>query len=178
MNRAITRYRVRLLTAGTTALTFLLILLGVYTAAAGAGLACSGQWPLCDGGVLPRSLPSFIEWGHRLVAMITGIAILGTAIGSWLAYDEPKVRLSVATALVATPIQVLLGGATVLQYTPVVQTAHHGTALVIFGGLLAATIWQFEAAPSPGDTDAETEADATAANDAGSSTTGVGRSGD
>lgn len=140
------RIGARHLAAATTGLTFLLILLGVYTAASGAGLACSGQWPTCDGGLLPQTIPSFIEWFHRLVAMIAGFAILGTAVALWRAYDETRIRVAGVGALVATPLQVLLGGATVLQYTPVVQTAHHGVAMVIFGSLLAGTLWAFEAA--------------------------------
>jgi len=177
MDVGITRYRVRLVAAGTTGLTFLLILLGVYTAASGAGLACSGQWPLCDGGLLPQTLPSFIEWFHRLVAMIAGFAILGTAAGTWIAYEQRRIRLAALGALVATPVQALLGGATVFQYTPVVQTAHHGAAMVIFAGLLATTLWQFEVGDRPSDEGTPT-ADPEADPDPTSGSTGVGRSGD
>jgi cytochrome c oxidase assembly protein subunit 15 len=139
-----TRVRARHLAGATTGLTFLLILLGVYTAASGAGLACSGQWPLCDGGLLPETLPSFIEWLHRFVAMVTGVAILGTTVALWREHDSRRIRGAGLLALVATPVQALLGGATVIRYTPVVQTAHHGAAMVIFGALLAATLWAFE----------------------------------
>ena len=139
--------RFRQFAAATTGLTFALILLGVYTAATGAGLSCSAQWPLCDGGLLPQSIPSFIEWFHRLVAMITGFFILGTAAWAWRSHsDQPRVKWAATLALVVTPVQVLLGGATVLAYTPLVQTAHHAAALVIFSGLLATTLWAYEAA--------------------------------
>jgi cytochrome c oxidase assembly protein subunit 15 len=141
--------RFRQFAAATTGLTFALILLGVYTAATGAGLSCSAQWPLCDGGLLPQSIPSFVEWSHRLVAMITGFAILGTAAWAWRAHDDhPRIKWAATLALVVTPVQVLLGGATVLRYTPLVQTAHHAAALVIFAGLLATTLWAYETADS------------------------------
>jgi cytochrome c oxidase assembly protein subunit 15 len=151
------RFGVRHFAAVTTGTTFLLILLGVYTAASGAGLACSGQWPLCDGGLLPQTLPSFVEWFHRFVAMVTGFMILGTAVGLWRAYDSTRIRAAGVTALLATPVQALLGAGTVFVYNPAVQTAHHGAAMVIFGGLMAATLWAFEAesAADAGTPDAE-----------------------
>lgn len=147
-----TRLGVPHFAAATTGLTFTLILLGVYTAASGAGLACSAQWPLCDGGLLPQTIPSFIEWFHRLVAMVAGFAILGTTVGVWRRFDSRRIRLAGVTALAVTPVQVLLGGATVVSYTPVVQTAHHGAAMVIFGALFAATLWSFAAVGTEVDT--------------------------
>jgi len=141
--------RFRHLAAVTTGLTFSLILLGVYTAAMGAGLSCSAQWPFCDGGLIPQTWPSFVEWFHRLVAMITGFFILGTAAGAWKYRGEMRIRGAATLALAVTPIQVVLGGATVFVYTPVVQVAHHAAALVIFGALVATTLWSYEAERIP-----------------------------
>ncbi|MFC4552028.1 MULTISPECIES: COX15/CtaA family protein [Halorussus] len=141
--------RFRHLAAATTALTFALILLGVYTAAMGAGLSCSAQWPFCDGGLLPQTFPSFVEWFHRLVAMVTGFFIIGTAVGAWKYHAESRIRWAATAALVVTPVQVLLGGATVLAYTPAVQVAHHAAALVIFAALVATTLWSYDAERSP-----------------------------
>lgn len=136
--------RFRQLAAATTGMTFALILLGVYTAAAGAGLSCSAQWPLCDGGVLPQTWPSFIEWSHRLVAMITGFMILGTAAVAWRRGADRRTRLASTLALAVLPVQILLGGATVTVYTALVQVTHHAAALVIFGALVATTVWAYE----------------------------------
>lgn len=141
--------RFRHLAAVTTGLTFVLILLGVYTAAVGAGLSCSAQWPYCDGGLLPQTLPSLVEWTHRLVAMITGFFILGTAIQAHRTGLPRRVQYASWLALAVTPVQVLLGRETVFTYTALVQTAHHAAALVIFGALLAATLWAYEAANAP-----------------------------
>jgi cytochrome c oxidase assembly protein subunit 15 len=151
------RRTARRLAAATTGLTFTLILLGVYTAASGAGLACSAQWPLCDGGVLPQTLPSFIEWFHRLVAMVAGFAIFGTAVAVWRTYEARRIRLAAVGALAVTPVQVLLGRQTVVQYTPTVQTAHHGAAMLIFGGLLATTLWAYERPLDPAEEPTERE---------------------
>ncbi|WP_458188223.1 COX15/CtaA family protein [Haladaptatus sp. NG-WS-4] len=136
--------RFRRFAAFTTSLTFALILLGVYTAAAGAGLSCSAQWPFCDGGLLPKTIPSFIEWFHRLVAMVTGFFILGTTYGAWKYTESTRIRAATTIALVVLPVQILLGGATVLVYGPVVQVAHHAAAMTIFAALLAATLWLYE----------------------------------
>jgi cytochrome c oxidase assembly protein subunit 15 len=137
--------RFRHLAAATTALTFSLILLGVYTAAIGAGLSCSAQWPFCDDGLLPQTFPSFVEWFHRLIAMITGFFILGTTAGAWKYHQRKRIRGAATLALAVTPAQIVLGGATVFVYTPLVQVAHHAAALIIFGSLLATTLWSYEA---------------------------------
>ncbi|MFB6161405.1 MAG: COX15/CtaA family protein [Haloferacaceae archaeon] len=133
----------------TTTMTLTLVSLGVYTAATGSGLACSAQWPLCDGGVLPQTVPSFIEWFHRLVAMVTGFLIVGTAGWAWRAAD----RRTAATATVAAvllPLQVSIGAVTVTLggmvpggYSPPVQGAHLLVALAIFTALTVTTLRAF-----------------------------------
>ncbi len=139
--------RFRHLAVATSVGVFLLILLGVYTGAMGAGLACEARWPFCDGwlGLFPANWPSFIEWFHRLVALVVGFMILGLLYGSWRYYDETRIRAGATLALLVLPIQIVLGGGTVLQYGPVVTTLHHGAALLIFTGVLATTLWIYEA---------------------------------
>jgi cytochrome c oxidase assembly protein subunit 15 len=132
------------LAAATTLLTFVLILLGVYTAATGTGLSCAAQWPTCGGGpfgLFPPNAASIPEWTHRFVAMVAGFAILGTAAAAWRTDADRRTRVAATTAAVFLPVQVGLGAETVFTYTPVVQTAHHGTALLIFGALVATTLW-------------------------------------
>ena len=105
------RFRFRHLAAATTGLTFALILLGVYTAAAGAGLACGARWPLCNGavfGLFPANWPSFIEWFHRLVAMVTGFFILGTTYAAWRHGKGRRTRIASTIALVVLPVGWLL----------------------------------------------------------------------
>ncbi len=136
--------RFRRFAAFTTGLTFALILLGVYTAASGAGLSCGADWPFCNGGFFWKTIPGFIEWFHRLVAMVTGFFILGTTYGAWKYYDSTRIRVAATLALVVLPVQILLGGATVLIYGPVSQVAHHAAALIIFAALMATTLWAYE----------------------------------
>ncbi|PSP43743.1 cytochrome AA3 biosynthesis protein [Halobacteriales archaeon QH_6_64_20] len=120
--------------------------LGVYTAAAGAGLSCGARWPLCNGflGLFPANWPSFIEWFHRLFAMITGFVILGTTYAAWRHTGDRRLRWGSAVALLVLPAQIVLGGLTVTVYTELIQVAHHGAALLIFGALVATTAWAYD----------------------------------
>ena len=131
----------------TTALTGVLVALGVYTAATGSGLACSQQWPLCDGGVLPQTIPSFIEWFHRLVAMITGFAIVGVVAAAWRGDQDRKTALFATAALVLLPFQISIGAITVTLngaipwgYSVPTHAAHLLFALSIFTMLSLSTI--------------------------------------
>ncbi|MFB6310767.1 MAG: COX15/CtaA family protein [Salinirussus sp.] len=137
------RFGFRHLAATAAGLAFALILLGVYTGAAGAGLACAGRWPFCDGflGLFPANWPSFIEWFHRLVAVITGFVILGTAIAAYRGDHERRIRIAALLALVVLPVQILLGANTIFNFGVWAQVLHHGAAQVIFGALVAAAAW-------------------------------------
>jgi len=137
------------LAAATTALTFVLILLGEYTAVSGSGATCGLEWPYCNGQLLPFGLPlhDFIEWFHRGVAMVVGFFILGTGAAAWRNFDEWDVRLGGILAVVLLPIQVILGGTTVTfsgllpwGYMPLTQAVHHLAALAIFATLVYTTL--------------------------------------
>jgi cytochrome c oxidase assembly protein subunit 15 len=155
-------FRFRHLAGVTTGLTFSLILIGVYTGAIGAGLSCSARWPLCDGwmGLFPATWPSFVEWFHRFVAMITGFFILGTAVKAWRDDHEKRIRYGTTLALAVLPVQVLLGANTVLNFGAIASTLHHAAALVIFGSLVAATAWAYAAVPAESEVDTSADADA------------------
>lgn len=134
--------------AGTTALVGTVMLLGVFTAAEGAGLTCAQRWPLCDGplaGLLPANYLSAVEWGHRVVAGTTGLVALGVTVLVWLRGAVARVRYAVTAALVLLPAQVLLGMLTVTTYEWVILLAHFTTATLIFGLFVAGTAWQYMA---------------------------------
>jgi len=125
----------------TAALVYLTVLLGVSTKAAGAGLACNARWPLCDGGLLdlfPATVPSAFEWLHRVVAGVTGLAILGTVALAWREGASRGVRYATTAGLVLTPVQVYLGRETVLEFTSPVLAAHYWVAMGIFGSFAVA----------------------------------------
>lgn len=137
------------LAAFTAATTLTLVSLGVYTAATGAGLACSAQWPLCDGGVLPQSVPSFIEWFHRLVAMVVGFMILGAGIVSWRGDYDRRIRYALAVAVVLLPVQIFFGANTVLNFGVAASMFHQTAAQLIFAALVIATTVAYRRTESP-----------------------------
>jgi cytochrome c oxidase assembly protein subunit 15 len=136
----------------TTITTALTALVGVITATSGAGLTCEARWPLCDGavfGLFPANFMSFIEWSHRLVAMITGFLIIGSTIAAWRGGHPRRIRLATLAALVITPVQIVFGAFTVLVhelvfgYSIIVLTLHFTFAATILGLLVAATVWAY-----------------------------------
>jgi len=150
----------RHLAATTTGLTFGLILLGVYTGAIGAGLACAGRWPFCDGwlGLFPATWPSFVEWFHRFVAMITGFFILGTAYAAWRHDRSTTMKYATAIAVAVLPVQVLLGANTIFNFGPMAQVLHHTAALVILTALTVTTTAAFVRAASGAESVADADA--------------------
>ncbi len=127
--------------AVTTVSTFFLILLGVYTGKIGAGLACEARWPLCDGwmGLFPANWPSFVEWFHRLVAMIVGFMIIGAAILAWRGDYGKYLTYATVLAAVLLPVQILFGANTVLSFGVMASMMHQIAAQLIFGALVVAT---------------------------------------
>ncbi|MCQ4332640.1 COX15/CtaA family protein [Natronomonas sp. F2-12] len=143
---------VRRLLLATTVATALTALMGVLTATAGAGLTCEARWPLCDGavfGLFPANFMSFVEWFHRLIAMVTGFLIVGSTVTVWRAGARRRVRVATLAAMLLTPLQIVFGAFTVLVnefvfgYSVLVLTLHFGLASLILGLLVAATVWSY-----------------------------------
>ncbi|MFB6121138.1 MAG: COX15/CtaA family protein [Halobacteriaceae archaeon] len=144
--------RFRSAVTATAALVFLTVLLGVSTKAAGAGLACNARWPLCDGGFLnlfPATVPSAFEWLHRVVAGVTGLAILGTAALAWHDGESRAIRSATTLGLALTPVQVYLGRQTVTVFSDPILAAHYWTAMGIFGSFAVATTLAWRDALTP-----------------------------
>lgn len=140
--------------------TYVLMILGAYTSAIGAGLSCP-DWPTCYGTWLPFLHPDIVagapysvwqitaEWAHRALAMVAGGLILATAIAAWQLDRRPLIVRSAGAAVVLLPIQVLLGRLTVTaSLQPVIVTAHLGTAILILLSLTTATLsaWIYDRA--------------------------------
>lgn len=137
----------------TLGLTYIVMLLGAYTSAIGAGLSCP-DWPTCYGTWVPFLQPSiianspysalqiFAEWAHRGLAMTAGFLILGTAIGAWVTHrNDAIVKWSATVALVLLPLQVILGGLTVTEnLQPIIVTTHLGVAILILLCLLTTVL--------------------------------------
>ncbi|MFC6616139.1 heme A synthase [Halopenitus salinus] len=136
--------------AGFTLLvTYIVMLLGAYTSAIGAGLSCP-DWPTCYGTWVPflqpeiianspySALQIFAEWAHRGLAMTAGVLIVGTTLGAWVTHrNTPIVKWSATAALALLPLQVILGGLTVTEdLQPIIVTTHLGVAILILLCLL------------------------------------------
>lgn len=141
--------RFRNLLFGSTAGTLLLMLVGLYTAYKGAGLTCERRWPLCDGwlGLFPANWPSFVEWSHRLLAMLVGFALLGLLYAAWRRQDDSRVKWAVTAAVALLPSQIILGALTVTEFTALITAAHFATASLILLCLAAACAWTVETPP-------------------------------
>ncbi|AWB27466.1 COX15/CtaA family protein [Halococcoides cellulosivorans] len=136
--------------AGTLLSTAALLALGWYTAAIGAGATCNATYPGCAGQLSPigLSVPQFVEWLHRFVAMFVGYAILGNAIVQWRAHTGTRISRSAGLAALLLPLQVVFGAATVTiagllpgGYAPPTQILHLAAALGIFVSLVASIVW-------------------------------------
>jgi cytochrome c oxidase assembly protein subunit 15 len=141
------RVGLRHLLAATLGLVAATILLGVAAKATGSGLACQANWPQCDAGpwnLFPASLPSFYEWIHRFVAMVAGVAIVGSAVAALVSAVDRRVLGLVLAGTLLTPVQVYLGRETVFEYQLQVLALHFWTAMSIFGVFTVATglLWR------------------------------------
>jgi cytochrome c oxidase assembly protein subunit 15 len=143
----------RHLASVTLVTTYVVMLLGAYTSAIGAGLSCP-DWPTCYGTWIPflqpeiiasspySALQIFAEWAHRGLAMLVGFLILGTMISAWRTHrGQTLVVWSATFAVVLLPAQVLLGGLTVTQnLQPIIVTTHLGIATLIILCLTTTTV--------------------------------------
>ncbi|WP_071932270.1 heme A synthase [Picosynechococcus sp. PCC 7003] len=121
--------------------TLLLMAIGSATRVMNAGLACP-DWPLCYGQLVPTqqmNLQVFLEWFHRLDAMLIGLsAIALVGLSLWFRAALPRwLPWASGFALFLIVFQGILGGLTVTELLRFdIVTAHLGTALFFFVTLL------------------------------------------
>ena len=133
--------RIRRLVWKIALATLALMAVGSATRVMNAGLACP-DWPLCYGQWVPQqqmNLRVFLEWFHRLDAMIIGLStlwLLGMSL--WYRQHIPRwLPWATGGALLLVGLQGLLGGLTVTQLLRFdIVTAHLGTALLFFSAML------------------------------------------
>lgn len=130
--------RYQAVTVAAVVATILLIAMGSVVRTTGSGLGCP-DWPLCHGSVVPPwERTAMIEWGHRTLAAVVGVLILGVA-----AWTVQRARRSRATAVavvvvVLLVVQAYLGRETVRRELPPELVATHlATALA----LTALLVW-------------------------------------
>jgi len=145
----------------TTAITYLLILVGGLVRASGAGLGCP-DWPRCFGSWIPPASaadlpPEFdpsqfnqtlmwTEYLNRLLGVTVGFSILATAVSAWRHHRrEPRILWTTIAAFLLVGYEGWLGGRVVAhELAPWIVTAHLIVAIVIVQLLLYATFTAFE----------------------------------
>jgi protoheme IX farnesyltransferase len=131
------------LLAAAIAMTYVLIVLGGVARLSGAGSGCGGDWPLCDGRVVPvfsrDTLGAAIEFGHRLAALAAGALIAAGAVAAWL-----RARWLFKAALLAVGllvVQVGLGAVAARSgLSALAAVLYLGLAMALFAALLAAYV--------------------------------------
>lgn len=127
----------------TALLTVGLIIFGAVVRVTDSGLGCGNHWPLCNGTVIPPldNLTAWIEWLHRLFAMLIGVFGVVTLIVAIRTYRKQNrgVLVAVVVAALLYFAQSMLGAAVVVfDLTPALVTLHLGTAMLLLAALLVA----------------------------------------
>ena len=148
------------LALSTTALTYLLILVGGLVRASGAGLGCP-DWPKCFGSWIPPAsaaeLPSgfdpsqfnatlmWTEYLNRLLGVTVGLLIFATLISAFRKHRRTRAIVwSTLAAFLLVGFQGWLGGVVVEhELAASLVTVHLLVALVIVSLLLYATVYAF-----------------------------------
>src|SRR3954469_7665234 len=120
-----------------------LIVLGGVVRITGSGMGCGDHWPLCDGPWFPPlDLPTLIEIGHRWVAALVSLVVLGLAATVWRAPRAVRsVRAPATLAAGLLVVQVLLGAITVKLELPAwIVIIHFANAMALFAVLLVTAL--------------------------------------
>jgi heme A synthase len=145
-NAAVRPRRAFVILALTTAfLTLGLIVFGAVVRVTDSGLGCNRDWPLCGGTIFPPldNLTAWIEWTHRLLAMLIGVLGIGMLVTAFRAYRQHN-RVVLTGTLIAAGLfafQSVLGGLVVmLDLPPTIVTVHLGMAMLLLAALLFAYV--------------------------------------
>ena len=131
------------LALASLAVLYSLMFIGGYVSASGLGLSCP-EWPLCPSGVLPTQ-EYLIEWSHRFIAATTGVLIVSTAVGSWLAKgSDKKIKITGTLAGIFVVTQITLGAIVIdLKLHALLVAVHLGIGILLFAMTLLTTLFAF-----------------------------------
>jgi heme A synthase len=150
------------------AFSIAVVLWGAGVRATGSGAGCGDNWPLCNGGWIPRAsqLHTIIEFTHRVTSgPMLGLLVIGlVALAFRLFPRRHAVRRFASLALLFTVTEALIGAALVLLGHVAANTspnrastlAIHLVNTMVLLACLALTAW-FAAASANGRTGPSTE---------------------
>lgn len=131
--------RFQKLALATVATALLLVTIGVVVRATGSGLGCP-DWPFCHGRLIPApdDTKAWIEWVHRLVAMVLGLEVVAlAAVAAWDHRRQGSIFWPSLVAVGLVVFQAYLGKVTVDELNSgETVTAHLATAMALVGLLV------------------------------------------
>ena len=143
--------RFAFLALGTVLATYVLLLSGSYVTTSGASSAC-GEWPLCQGHLLPEGRPPIVHMAHRFVAALVGMLIVATVVAAWRRRRrEPGLGGMALVGGSLFLIQVFVGAANVWLGLPAAAKALHlalATAVWMALAALAVLAYTTQRAPA------------------------------
>ncbi len=142
--------RLRVVAVLATTTTFLLVAIGALVRATGSGEGCTG-WPKCSAGrwLPPLEYHAIIEYSHRMTAVIDIALVAVLAVVAWRGYRAVPRVFRPATAAVGLIVAQAVLGAIVVKgdLAALLVTAHFGTAMILVGVLVAASVAGFSVDP-------------------------------
>ncbi len=152
----ITHRLMRIFAIITSAVTYLIILLGVLVTTTGSGRGCGNTWPFCHGQIIPGviTIAGLIEYSHRVVSSLDGFLVLVLTVLAWLIYRRDfRVKLFAAMSLLFVILQGALGALTVIFEGTFalnwILSAHFGLSLIAFASVVLLTIRLFQVDRGP-----------------------------
>jgi len=112
---------------------FIVLLMGANVTATGSGDGCGNDWPLCHGKLIPGDyFESIVEYSHRLVTSIEGVAVLATTVLGWgLRKKFPELLILIPAMAFTLVLQSLMGAAAVKwPQSAAVMATHFGISLI------------------------------------------------
>lgn len=133
--------RFRRLAVFTAIATYMLVLLGGYVSASGAGLACP-DWPLCTGELLPPLRGAVgVHVVHRFAAALVSVLIIATTFAAYRLWRRPLLQATSAIAVSLLILQVFIGALNIeYRLAPGVTTAHLANAAALFATLIVLAV--------------------------------------
>jgi heme a synthase len=137
------RYRYLLL--ATSALTFVLVSAGGVVCVTDSSGGCP-DWPACYGRLVPPPrLDSILEYTHRVIAGLTALLVVASAVAGWRRYRAIRWLSRPPAIAIALLFAVAIFGAVVVLHglAPGFALLDIGSALSVLGLMVAATVVAF-----------------------------------